>query len=130
MGLPNHLSISSWQACRQVVAGRLVNCYSQNDLILSLMFQYKKFGLKPGTYVTKDRAFVPARDNSSVVLTRLHVSVCGTCAVNVPGVENVDVSDLVSGHQDYCLITGEILKRVRHGAPCWSSASNVAIQTK
>jgi Protein of unknown function (DUF726) len=43
--------------------------------------------------------------------------VCGTCSVDVPGVENYDVSDLVSGHQDYCLITGEILKRVRLGQP-------------
>jgi len=48
MGLPNHLSLSSWKACRQVVAGRLVNCFSQKDLILSLMFQFKKLGLKPG----------------------------------------------------------------------------------
>jgi len=90
MGLPNHLSLSSWQACRMVVAGRLVNCYSQKDLILSLMFQFKRLGLKP---------------------------VCGTCPVNAVGVENVDVSDLVSGHQDYCLVMGDILKRVRHGQP-------------
>lgn len=90
MGLPNHMSHSSWQACRQVVAGRFINCFSRKDLILSLMFQYKKFGFKP---------------------------VCGTCPVAVAGVENFDVSDLVSGHQDYCLITGDILKRVRLGQP-------------
>ena len=90
MGLPNHLSSHSWTTCRQVVAGRLVNCYSQKDLVLSLMFQFKRLGLKP---------------------------VCGTCAVNVSGVENIDVTDIVAGHQDYCLITGEILKRVRHGEP-------------
>jgi hypothetical protein len=97
MGLPNHLNLSSWKACRQVVSGRLVNCFSQKDLILSLMFQLKRFGgLKP---------------------------VCGVCAVNVPGVENIDVTDMVSGHQDYCLNTGEILKRVRHGQPFASSPS-------
>lgn len=97
MGLPNHLSISSWKACRLVVSGRLVNCFSQKDLILSLMFQLKRFGgLK---------------------------SVCGVCAVKVPGVENVDVTDLVSGHQDYCLNTGEILKRVKHGQP-FAASSN------
>lgn len=90
MGLPNHLSLSSWQACRMVVAGRLVNCFSQKDLILSLMFQFKRLGLKP---------------------------VCGTCPVNVSGVENVDVSDIVQGHQDYCLVMNEILKRIRHGQP-------------
>jgi hypothetical protein len=90
MGLPNHLSLSSWSACRQIVAGRLVHCFSQKDLILSLMFQFKRLGLKP---------------------------VCGTCPVNVSGVENIDVSDLVSAHQDYCLVAGTILKRVRHGQP-------------
>jgi Protein of unknown function (DUF726) len=58
MGLPNHMSHSSWQACRQVVAGRFVNCYSRKDLILSLMFQYKKFGFKSGTL----------KDNQSVLL--------------------------------------------------------------
>lgn len=51
MGLPNHLSLTSWEAIRGVVAGRLVNCFSQKDLILSLMFQIKKFGgLKPGMF--------------------------------------------------------------------------------
>jgi hypothetical protein len=92
MGLPNHLNLTSWVACRQVVGGRLVNCYSRKDLILSLMFQSKK-------------------------ITRGLKKVCGTCAVEVPGVENFDVSDLVGGHIDYCLATGEILKRVRHGQP-------------
>lgn len=96
MGLPNHLSLPSWRACRQIVAGRLVNCYSTKDLILSLMFQAKRFS--PG------------------VQTILK-PVCGTCQVNLPGVENIDVSDLVQGHQDYCLITGEILKRVNFGEP-------------
>ena len=90
MGLPNHLSISSWQACRQVVAGRLVNCFSQKDLILSLMFQFKRFGLKP---------------------------VCGTCPVAVPGVENIDVTGMVKGHQDYCVLVGDILRHIRHGQP-------------
>lgn len=103
MGLPNHLSTSSWIACRQVVAGRLVNCYSQKDLILSLMFQFKRLGLKP---------------------------VCGTCPVDVDGVENVDVSDIISGHQDYCVATGRILHRVRHGQPFPYKASKPANSTR
>ena len=43
--------------------------------------------------------------------------VCGTCPVPEPGVENIDVSDLVSGHQDYCLVAGKILARIHHGQP-------------
>jgi hypothetical protein len=97
MGLPNHLSLDSWSACRRIVAGRFVNCFSQKDLILSLMFQFKRLGLKP---------------------------VCGTCPVKVSGVENVDVSDLVSAHQDYCLVAGTILRRVRHGQPFTSQSLN------
>jgi Protein of unknown function (DUF726) len=53
--------------------------------------------------------------------------VCGTCAVDVAGVENFDVSDLVSGHQDYCLITGDILKRVRLGQPFKHDIAGCAI---
>lgn len=96
MGLPNHLSLSSWKACRQVVGGRLVNCYSTKDLILSLMFQAKRFS--PG-------------------VQSILKPVCGTCEVNEAGVENIDVSDLVHGHQDYCLLTGKILERVKIGEP-------------
>ena len=43
--------------------------------------------------------------------------VCGTCPVEVPGVENIDCSDLILGHQDYCLETGKILKRIGLGEP-------------
>ena len=92
MGTPNHLSIRSWKACRQIVAGRLVNCYSRKDLILSLMFQYKR-------------------------ITSAYKKVCGTCTIDLPGVENVDVTDIITGHQQYCLSVGEILKRVGHGQP-------------
>ena len=92
MGTPNHISLHSWEACRRVVAGRLINCYSRNDLILSLMFQFKRLAgaLRP---------------------------VCGTSPVNVPGVENFDVSSLISSHTEYCLAAGNILHHVRHGQP-------------
>lgn len=92
MGTPNHVSLKSWEACRRVVAGRLTNVYSRKDLILSVMFQMKRFQgiLRP---------------------------VCGTSPVAINGVENYDVTDLVSAHTDYCLVCGEILKRVRHGEP-------------
>jgi hypothetical protein len=101
MGLPNHLSVVSWKACRQVVAGRLVNCYSSKDLILSLMFQAKRF----------------SGGNFNKGVGSILKPVCGTCPVPEAGVENIDVSDLVSGHQDYCLVTGKILERVCHGQP-------------
>lgn len=101
MGLPNHLSLSSWRACRQVVSGRLVNCYSTKDLILSLMFQAKRFS--GGSLNNGMGSFLKP--------------VCGTTPVNEPGVENVDCSDLILGHQDYCFVAGKILERIRFGEP-------------
>ncbi|CAB9512184.1 Transmembrane and coiled-coil domain-containing protein 4 [Seminavis robusta] len=98
MGAPMYLSLSSWKACRQVVAGRFVNVYSRTDKILSLMFKYKQMM----------ESFKP---------------VCGNCTVAVPGVENIDISDLVSNHQEYVLKLGDILKRVRHGQPIRSSSN-------
>jgi hypothetical protein len=53
--------------------------------------------------------------------------VCGTSPVSVNGVENFDVTDLISAHTDYCLVTGEILKRVRHGQPQRASASKTEV---
>ena len=50
-------------------------------------------------------------------------AICGTSPVTVNGVENFDVTDLVTGHTDYCLVSGEILKRVRHGQPQRASVS-------
>jgi len=101
LGLPNHLSLSSWKACRQIVAGRLVNCYSNNDLILSLMFQAKRF----------------SGGSLNQGVGSLLKPVCGTCPVKEPGVENIDCSDLILGHQDYCLETGKILNRIGFGEP-------------
>jgi hypothetical protein len=52
MGMPNHVSLKSWESSRRVVAGRLINCYSRKDMILSLMFQLKRMQgiLRPGKY--------------------------------------------------------------------------------
>jgi hypothetical protein len=101
LGLPNHLSLSSWKACRQIVAGRMVNCYSSNDLILSLMFQAKRF----------------SGGSLNQGMGSILKPVCGACPVEEPGVENIDCSDLILGHQDYCLETGKILERIGLGEP-------------
>jgi len=92
MGTPNHLSIPSWEAARRVVSGRLVNCYSTKDLILSVLFQYKR-------------------------MTGVLRPVCGCAPVKVPGVENYDVTHLLNSHADYCVVVGDVLKLVRHGQP-------------
>mmetsp|Transcript_31759 Transcript_31759/g.45151 ORF Transcript_31759/g.45151 Transcript_31759/m.45151 type:complete len:357 (-) Transcript_31759:122-1192(-) len=103
MGMPQHLSTRSWHASRQMIAGRFVNCYSRKDMILTLMFRYKRLKFK---------------------------SVCGTCAVDVPGVENIDVSDLITAHAQYCYKIGEILKRVRHGQATRGPGDTIVVDAK
>lgn len=90
MGLPKAFRGHEWESFRSVVAGRLVNCFSQKDLMLSLMYRYKRLNVQ---------------------------GVCGTGPISLTGVEDVDVSDIVSGHSAYCYSINDVLKRVRFGQP-------------
>jgi Protein of unknown function (DUF726) len=45
------------------------------------------------------------------------VSVCGTAPIRVPGVENVNLTDIVAGHNDYVYKIGPILELVGHCEP-------------
>lgn len=47
---------------------------------------------------------------------------CGTCPINIPGIENFDLTDLLAGHQDYVYKIGPILDRINHGSPFRYSA--------
>lgn len=63
-----------WRLLRRVVAGRLVNVYTRQDWILWAMYRLNRTDLKP---------------------------MAGISPVNVPGVENLDVTPLISGHGEY-----------------------------
>ena len=85
IGTPAPSDASVWRAMRSVVAGRLVNVYSENDYILGFLYrtssiQYGIAGLQP--------------------------------AQDVKGIENVDVSSMVSGHLRYQYLTGSILEKI------------------
>lgn len=70
---------------RSVVAGRLVNIYSENDYVLGFLYR-----------------------TSSV-----QYGVAGLQKVEgIPSVENVDVSETVSGHLRYRYLVGSILKKI------------------
>lgn len=88
MGCPASLNGKTWQSCRDIVGGRLVNCYSKNDMILALMYRVKNLA-------------------SSLITAPVGIS-----HVNVPGVENYDVSPFVASHADYCVAVREILEVV------------------
>jgi hypothetical protein len=76
---------ASWRAIRSIVAGRVVNCYAQDDWVLG--FVYRGGSLEWG--------------------------VAGLEKIEgVPGIENFDVSGLVSGHLQYRFVLGEILEEI------------------
>ncbi|SCV73581.1 BQ2448_7507 [Microbotryum intermedium] len=85
IGLPESPNRISWAAARSVVAHELVNAYSTNDWTLAIQARM---------YTLSNR-------------------VGGLTAVEVEGVRDVDVSDLVQGHLEMREKVDAILKRVR-----------------
>jgi len=98
MGCPASVNKATWLSCREIVSGRLVNCYSQNDMILALMYRVKN-------------------------LTSLLSPPVGISHVNMPGIENYDVSGLVASHGEYCDAIREILNLVGYNQPADVKAS-------
>jgi hypothetical protein len=90
MGSPISLSLQEWLSCRRIVAGRLINCYVPNDLMLRLMFRYQH-------------------------ITSIFRAPCGVVPVKVPGVENFNVTEFVSWHSDYCSAMRAIMDMIGFG---------------
>ncbi|KAF7594087.1 hypothetical protein BBP40_010224 [Aspergillus hancockii] len=85
MGSPTPSNTQHWRHLRSVVSGRLVNVYSENDAVLALLYR----------------------------TSSLQLGVAGLQRVaGVPGVENLDASDIISGHLRYQFLVGRILHRV------------------
>merc|ERR1712072_962495 len=85
IGAPTPSTAADWRMVRSVVSGRVVNVFSVKDYILAFLYR-----------------------SSSIQL-----GVAGLQPVeNVKGVENVDVSDMVTGHTAYRLLTGTILRKI------------------
>ncbi|KAL9130015.1 MAG: hypothetical protein Q9217_001699 [Psora testacea] len=86
MGAPIASDTSSWRSMRAAVSGRLVNVYSENDYLLA--FLYRTSSLQYGV-----AGLVPI--------------------IGLAGVENVDVTETVSGHLRYRYLVGSILQKIR-----------------
>jgi hypothetical protein len=85
MGSPTPSDTSDWRIMRTVVSGRLVNVFSQNDYVLGFMYR----------------------------TSSIQYGIAGLQKVEgLPGVENVDVSEDVSGHLRYRYLVGSILKKI------------------
>jgi len=84
VGAPTPSTASEWRKVRSVVSGRAVNVYSTDDYIPA--FLYRTSSIQYGV----------------ASLQKVQ---------GVKGVENVDVSVLVSGHTRYRYLAGSILKK-------------------
>lgn len=82
-GTPVAIVDKDWEKLTDVVAGRVVNIYSTNDTALGVLYR----------------------------ASSAWSSVAGLVPIKIPGVENVDASDLVAGHMDYYPKMASILKR-------------------
>lgn len=86
IGAPVPSSDSSWRRMRAVVAGRLINVYSEKDMILAYLYRARN----------------------------LQFGVAGLDAVtSVPNLENKDVSEYINGHNQYRLAIGRILEELK-----------------
>lgn len=80
MGTPLHVDRGKWREVRdRVVGGRIVNCFSKKDVVVRLLFQYRR---KLGAIVAGGE-------------------VAGSCPIGVEGVEDLNLEDLIEGHSDY-----------------------------
>ncbi|KAJ6739969.1 TRANSMEMBRANE AND COILED-COIL DOMAIN-CONTAINING PROTEIN 4 TMCO4 [Salix purpurea] len=84
LGAPISIRDQKWEAARKMVAGRFVNAYSTSDWTLGVAFR-------------------------ASLLTQ---GLAGIQSIDVPGIENVDVTDIVEGHSSYLWATQQILEQL------------------
>lgn len=85
MGAPTPSNEEHWRRIRSVVTGRVVNAYSENDSVLAFLYR----------------------------TSSLQLGVAGLQPVeNVQGVENINVSEMISGHLRYQFLLGRIIKLI------------------
>ncbi|MCO5604849.1 hypothetical protein L7F22_059023 [Adiantum nelumboides] len=82
LGAPLSIETQRWQTARKVVAGRFINAYSTNDWVLAVVYR----------------------------ASLMSQGLAGIQPVDVPGIENIDVTDVVNGHSSYLSNVGDILK--------------------
>lgn len=88
MGAPAPSDSRQWRQIRSVVTARVVNVYSTEDYVLGYLYRS----------------------------TKLEMGVAGLGEVQgIYGIENVDMSKLVSGHDRYRYIVGAILVKIGFG---------------
>ncbi|GAB2291820.1 hypothetical protein Dimus_026071 [Dionaea muscipula] len=84
LGAPIPIKDENWVSARKMVAGRFVNAYSTNDWTLGLAFRANLFSR----------------------------GLAGIQPVDAPGIENVDVTQIIENHSAYVGKTKQILEQL------------------
>ena len=85
IGSPTPSDIPSWRLLRSACTGRLINVYSENDRVLAFLYR----------------------------TSSIQFGIAGLSKIEgLPGVENVDVSETVTGHLRYRFLIGKILQKI------------------
>ncbi|KAK1357626.1 Transmembrane and coiled-coil domain-containing protein 4 [Heracleum sosnowskyi] len=85
LGSPLSIKDENWDDARKVVSGRFVNAYSTNDWMLGVVFR----------------------------ASLLSKGLAGMQAVDIPGIENIDVTEFVEGHSSYLWTTQRIMEKIQ-----------------
>lgn len=117
IGAPVGCGKAAWAAARDVVAGRLVNCYSTSDWILALLYRAKSLdiavaGLQEVLLHAKGSSKHiegPGQQQGQHEVGCLEQCLLGT---DVREVENIDVTHLAKNHSDYPAVLKDILMLV------------------
>ncbi|KAK9762927.1 hypothetical protein K7432_010842 [Basidiobolus ranarum] len=84
LGAPINIDVKRWTAASSVVSRRFINGYSKNDWVLGFLFR----------------------------IHNLNLNAAGLEPVKVPGIQSVDLTEVVSGHNAYLDNLDAILKHV------------------
>ncbi|XP_059461143.1 uncharacterized protein LOC132190235 [Corylus avellana] len=104
LGAPISIKDENWEVARKIVAGRFVNAYSTNDWMLGIIFR--------GSLLCQGLA--------------------GIQPVDLPGIENVDVTQIIEGHSSYLWKTKQILEQLEldYFYPVFSSTHSKSQEEK
>ncbi|MCJ1476777.1 hypothetical protein MMC13_005446 [Lambiella insularis] len=85
IGAPTPSDTADWRLLRTACAGRLINVYSERDRVLAFLYR----------------------------TSSIQYGVAGLSKIEgLPGVENVDVSETVTGHLRYRFLIGKVLQKI------------------
>lgn len=93
LGAPIPIKDENWVSVRKMVAGRFVNAYSTNDWTLGIVFRASLFSQ----------------------------GLAGIQPVDSPGIENVDVTQIIENHAAYVGKTKQVLEKlgIESYSPVW-----------